>query len=95
MENTITHLTNEKKTTLLDLKSYTSLVLTLKLGDHVPRRRALMLHGRAVAERFPYSWSSMLDGILKAEIRFSALIISLWVPSSIWVSFTLFLLYYL
>ena len=45
--------------------------------------------GSVLAERFLYSWNSTLDGILKAEIRFSALIIPLWVPSYILVSFTL------
>ena len=32
-ENAVTHFTNEKNTTWLDLESYTLLVLTLKLGN--------------------------------------------------------------
>lgn len=61
-----------------------------RVAQYLPWKLGTMYtQGRAIAERFPYSWSSVLDGIFKAEIRFSALIISLWVPISIWVSFTL------
>jgi hypothetical protein len=76
MENVILFSTNEKNPTLLDLKPYTSPGLILKLS-HVSVSGVLCI---CAAERFLYSGNTMLDGIFKAEIRFSALIIPLWVP---------------